>query len=87
MAYIDSGCARCHGGGLSGSKLGPSLRGLQSDWRKEELVKFLKAPNAYKLQDERLQTIAKRYRVPMPAFSMDDKSREILADYLLEQSK
>lgn len=85
--YLESGCARCHGGGLSGTQLGPSLKDLRQNWGKDELRKFLKSPNRYKKQNERLQRIAARFRVPMPAFSMDDSSRGRLADYLLEQSK
>ena len=67
--------------------MGPSLDALRSNWTNEELGKFLKAPNDYKKQDKRLQELASRYRIPMPAFSMDEESREKLITYLLEQSR
>ena len=81
--YRHSGCVKCHGTHLKGSHLGPSLLGLKNRWERQELVRFLTNPLAYKDRDKRLKTLARRYPAPMPMFIMGDADRERLVDFLL----
>lgn len=85
--YIDWGCVRCHGASLSGSTLGPPLKGLRSVWTREALVRYLENPQAYTQKDPRLKALAARYQAPMPKFVMDGETRRVLAEFLLAQSE
>ena len=85
--YLDSGCARCHRADFSGSRQGPPLEGLRSTWSREELARFLKDPPAYSRRDPRLKALASRYRVSMPKFAMEEKTRRELAEFLLAETK
>ena len=81
--YTDSGCARCHASDLSGTRLGPPLRGMAEHWDEAGLVAFLEAPDRIRVEDDRLRAVAERYPAPMPVFIMSDSARSTLATYLL----
>ena len=87
QVYLDSGCARCHGANFSGTRLGPPLAGLRVTWGREELVRFLKDPSAYTRRDPRLKALAARYQVSMPKFAMEEKTRLMLAEFLLAETE
>ena len=85
--YKESGCPRCHASDLSGTRLGPPLNRVPSDWGRRELLAFLEAPDKVRIENTRLKQIAEKYPAPMPLFLMSDSTRAQLADYLLSASR
>ncbi|HVY61781.1 MAG TPA: c-type cytochrome, partial [Planctomycetota bacterium] len=65
------GCLACHTLDGRGAKVGPVLNGVRSRKTREEIITWLRDPQAVKPG-----TI-------MPAFSMSELDRQLIADYLL----
>jgi hypothetical protein len=83
-AYQESGCPRCHGSDLRGTKLGPTLGNLKDRWNRPRLEEFLASPDRFRADDQRLARLAEKYSSPMPTFLMSDTLRTNLAAYLLK---
>ncbi len=81
-AYVESGCPRCHGSDLQGTRLGPSLNGLNAHWDREGLTAFLARPDSFRTSDQRLELVAQQFPSPMPTFVMPDTLRAQLVTYL-----
>jgi cytochrome c2 len=82
--YDAQGCALCHAGDGSGTGLGPTLHGKASQWTREKLVAYLKAPVAYAEKDPRLAEQKKKYSLPMRAFDkVPEDELASVADFVL----
>jgi cytochrome c2 len=54
------GCTNCHGAGLSGTNLGPSLKNVSQYWSKESLIAYLRNPPDY-MGGERFKEYREKY--------------------------
>ena len=86
QAYVDSGCGRCHGSDLSGTRLGPRLTDLKANWNVETLEAYRARPEAVRGDHARLDSLARHFPAPMPQFVMADSVRKALVTYLLVSS-
>jgi len=86
QAYLDSGCARCHGANFSGTQLGPPLSGLASNWTESDLTLYLKNPSGYLKKDARIKALSEQYKVVRPRFEMDPEQRRLLVEFLLKEA-
>ena len=76
-------CMDCHGSNLDGSASGPSLTSVGQDWKKEDLLTFLKNPRAFS-DDFRVQRHKNKYRMGMTAVDkLNDEELNVLADHLM----
>jgi cytochrome c2 len=80
------GCVNCHGGDLSGTNMGPSLKNLSEHWGKESLIAYLRNPTAY-MDNDRFKEYRKKYPAQiMPGFGEKNiKHLGKIAEYLLTQ--
>ena len=77
-------CTRCHGGDLKGTAMGPSLRGLNAGWKRDDLINYLRNPSSYMSTDKFKAYKEKFGNVMMPAFNnVDVKDLGKIADHLL----
>ena len=76
-------CMTCHGPNLEGSASGPSLQKLSEEWKREELLKYLKNPRSFS-DDLRISRFKGKYRLSMPAVDkLNDEELNILVNHLL----
>ena len=88
VAYAESGCPRCHGSDLQGTRSGPPLTGLVAFWDDaKELEAFLTRPDSFRTRDSRLRLVAAQFPSPMPTFVMPDTLRAQMASYLISTAR
>jgi cytochrome c553 len=72
-------CFNCHGKTLSGTKIAPSIKGINTKWNKSELINYLKNPKKLERNSE--------YKSKMPAVTnLSEDEFEILTEYLLNNN-
>ena len=49
------------------------------------MLLFLKDPTAYTARDGRLKALSERYDTKMPTFALDEGTRQLLVDFLLNE--
>ncbi len=77
------GCTSCHGAELKGTKLAPALVNVKNNWSRDELLNFLRNPNAYQTTS-RFKKYKQVYKTIMPAFSNEDvKTLGRIVDFLM----
>lgn len=81
--YVGMGCLQCHGFRAEGLWQGPPLKHLSDRWTREELASYLQNPTEHMARSPRLQELSGRFTANMPAFTMGDRNRERLVEYLL----
>ncbi|GAB4288915.1 MAG: hypothetical protein Kow0098_06530 [Ignavibacteriaceae bacterium] len=80
------GCISCHGTDLNGTKLAPPLSGLSEYWSRDELINYLRNPQAY-MSSERFREYKQKYPGSiMPAYG-NKNIQELgkVADFLLSR--
>ncbi len=81
--FAEKGCVACHGARGEGAFMGPPLRALAQNWKREELSRFFADPSSRAKADERLSALAKRYPAPMTPIVASESERLALADWVL----
>jgi len=77
------GCTSCHGSNLKGTRLAPNLNGVANNWSRDELLNFLRNPNAYE-STPRFKRYKKNFKTIMPSYSnIDVKTLGKIVDYLM----
>jgi len=85
-AYEAESCGACHGATLGGSRTGPPLQGLASEFTEDELVSLLRDPARWVRDDARVARLAKRFPGRMSGLPAADEQRlRSLAAYLLSR--
>jgi len=84
-AYLEAGCAECHGNDLRGTPTGgPSLRGVGDHWDEASLLRYFRNPDSVVVEIPRLMELRDRYGEGMPPLKLADPiAREALAKYVL----
>jgi mono/diheme cytochrome c family protein len=82
--YEAYGCPQCHGQNRDGTAKGPPLRELRYIWSADDLENYLKNSALVVGRDERLKELSKQYQTTMPSFALEEKSRRMLVEYLME---
>ncbi len=81
------GCTSCHGADLSGTKLAPALTSVKNNWSRDELLNFLRNPDAYQ-KNSRFKKYKQEFKTIMPAYSnIDVKTLGKIVDYLMSLKK
>jgi len=84
VIYALQNCANCHGEQREGTRLGPALQSLSTDWTRARLAEYLADPRALVESDERLAALDREFSSDMGRYdnlSLDE--RLVLADWLL----
>jgi len=84
--YATYGCASCHGGQGAGGTLAPPLADLGRYWDREGIADYLRDPRAWLAKDPRLEALQQRFSAQMPAVSLPEEQRLMLADHVLQLS-
>ena len=66
--YVDLGCAKCHGPDREGMRSGPPLHSLAERWTEDELMSYMRDPEAFVAKNPRLYALKEQYPIAMPAF-------------------
>ncbi|MCF8241334.1 MAG: cytochrome c [Melioribacteraceae bacterium] len=81
------GCTSCHGNGLTGTKLAPSLFSVHEYWTRDALINYLRNPSSYS-GDERFEAYKQQYNSLMPDYgNIDVQKLGKIADFLLTLKK
>jgi len=84
VIYALQNCANCHGEDRQGTKLGPSLRPLSSEWTRERLAEYLADPRAMVAGDARLAELDRAFSADMGRYdNLSHDERLVLAGWLL----
>lgn len=81
------GCINCHGAELTGTNMGPSLKGINRYWSdRDNLINYLRNPNSF-MDKDRFKEYKQKYpNGIMPSYGNKDvKDLGKIADYLLSQ--
>jgi len=82
--FASRNCVTCHGAEAEGQPAGPELRGLDEFYTQEELVEYLKNPDAAMERDGRLRKRSEGFGALMPRYNyLPQKELEKLAIYVL----
>ena len=83
--YDEWDCSVCHGDAGEGSDLGPTLSGLDSNWKLDELAEYISEPERFIADDPRLQKLKTAFPdMAMPAYdAIPAESRRLLAAYVM----
>ena len=77
-------CVMCHGDNGEGRSSAPALRMLKQYYTKNQLIEYLKDPNAYADKTPRLAERRGMYPRMMPSFKSSEAAElEQLAEYVL----
>lgn len=86
VAYVALKCAKCHGAEFEGQRTAPKLTGLKQRWSQDELIAYLRDPQAVVAATPRLAYMAEQYAIEMPAYAhTDEEVLSGLTGYLLAQ--
>jgi cytochrome c551/c552 len=66
--YVDLGCAKCHGPDREGMRSGPPLHNLAQRWTDDDLMSYMRDPEAFVATNPRLYELKEQYPIAMPAF-------------------
>jgi cytochrome c2 len=85
QVYVDLECGSCHGDQREGKRSGPVLAELGTHWDQNQLVEYLKNPDAMVKTNPRLSYKAEKYAIDMPAYAdkATDEQLTALAAFLL----
>ena len=76
-------CLDCHGPNLKGSASAPSLQKLSEEWKREDLLNYLKNPRSF-ADDPRISRFKGKYSLAMPPVDkLNDEELNILVNHLL----
>ena len=76
-------CLDCHGPNLKGSASAPSLQTLSEEWKREDLLNYLKNPRSF-ADDPRISKFKGKYRLAMPPVDkLNDEELNTLVNHLL----
>lgn len=82
--FASNSCNLCHGDDARGSDGGPSLSGLAEHYTVEDLMEYLKDPDAVLENSARLSKRAEEFDALMPSYEhLDDADRRKLATFVL----
>lgn len=83
--YRLQNCANCHGEGREGTRRGPPLAGLRSNWTRARLAEYMLDPRPMVARDARLARLDQQYgSSDMGRYdNLDLVQRSTLADWLL----
>ena len=73
VAFVALKCAKCHGAELEGQRTAPTLKNIGKRWSEDELVSYLRDPQAVVAVTPRLAYMAERYPIGMPAYPHTDE--------------
>ncbi len=73
VAFVALKCAKCHGAGLEGQRTAPRLTGLATRWSEDDLIAYLRNPQAVQAATPRLAYMAEKYPIEMPAYAHTDE--------------
>jgi cytochrome c553 len=77
-------CSICHGADGTGGPMGPSLDGLEADWKEADLAAFLQDPVEWLGKSARLSELHSRYPQGMPKpKDLSDADASLIARWLL----
>jgi cytochrome c553 len=78
------GCRNCHGQDLAGTKMAPSLLGLQKYWSKDQLTNYLRNPSSF-MDSDRFKEYRQQYpNMVMPSFNnINVQELGKISEYLL----
>lgn len=83
--YTGEGCATCHGSDLLGTRMAPPLVDVRKHFDLASLGEYLSDPDAYILDDPRLQGLDSQYQMQvMPAYDLTDEELAALGGLILE---
>ena len=78
-------CYTCHGKGLNGTGMGPSLANLNENWKTQSLISYFQNPKAF-LSNPRMAVLKEQYSRDMPAQErMTVEELGAVAEYLLNR--
>ena len=85
QVYADLNCASCHGDLREGKRSGPVLTDLDTHWTRDQLIEYMKFPEAMIKSNPRLAYKSENYAIAMPGYAdkADDAKLGALADYVL----
>jgi mono/diheme cytochrome c family protein len=83
--YESEACPQCHGLDMRGTERGPSLTGVGSVWKREDLKKYIGNPPAYLEHDERLRSMRGHYSLEMPVLRIEERRLDQLVEFLLTE--
>lgn len=82
--YQAEGCDTCHGSDLMGTRMAPPLVEVRQHFDVASLGEYLSDPDAYILDDPRLQGLDSQYQMQvMPAYDLSDEELEALGGLIL----
>ena len=73
VAYVALKCAKCHGFEREGQRTAPTLKNIGKRWSEDELITYLRDPQAVVAVTPRLAYMAERYPIGMPAYPHTDE--------------
>ena len=85
--WNEQGCATCHGADFKGTELGPALKRLKKNWKKNDLLIYMNGPGAYAEKNARLKKIGEKFTLMrMPDFDfLPKKQATDLVDFLIKK--
>ena len=84
VVFESQNCILCHGSDGTGKEGGPDLRAADRHFSKDQLITYLRDPEAYAKNDARLSHDRFDYPMMMPSFDqLNRKQLSDLADYVL----
>ena len=84
VVYVALKCAKCHGFEREGQRTAPTLKNIGNRWTEDELVTYIRNPQAVVAVTPRLAYMAERYPIGMPAYPhTDEQVLRDLTGYLL----
>lgn len=84
VVYTRRGCNVCHGPGLAGTNMGPSLLDSHEHWEAEPFGRYLANPDSSVRADERLQELDAEYSMfVMPGYRLEAEELDSLTSFIL----
>jgi len=84
VAYVALKCAKCHGFEREGQRTAPTLKNISNRWSEDELITYLRNPQAVVAVTPRLAYMAERYPIGMPAYpNTDEQVLRVLTAWIL----
>lgn len=81
--FHSKSCILCHGENADGTPQGPKLRNLEKRYSREQLVEYLKDPDAFR-EKNRFPKLSRTYPAMMPRYGyLEEAELHTLVDYVL----
>jgi len=82
--FFELDCKRCHGADRQGTRTAPPLVNLAARWQADDLVTYIKDPQAVTAANPLISQRNEQYLIMMPKYDyLDDASLAALAGFLL----